>query len=165
MIIFRYKNSNLDQKDGQRNMWVIIWQTWTTPKLPSGGIFYVASVFYQGMQIIAQSRYGCSYLWLKPTRRLFWVARGCCFGKNSKIKETSMNNGRKKSFLVQIKGVSKSEMASRPIKQASITLHWYLSSMGNTFYLWGLSTLSTGAFRSRMTALFSPAQEDLGWPE
>ena len=91
MIIFRYKNSNLDQKDGQRNMWVIIWQTWTTPKLPSGGIFYVASVFYQGMQIIAQSRYGCSYLWLKPTRRLFWVARGCCFGKNSKIKETSMN--------------------------------------------------------------------------
>ena len=45
------------------------------------------------------------------------------------------------------------------------SLHWYLSSMGNTFYLWGLSTLSTGAFRSRMTALFSPAQEDLGWPE
>ena len=34
-----------------------------------------------------------------------------------------------KSFLVQIKGVSKSEMASRPIKQASITLHWYLSSL------------------------------------
>ena len=39
------------------------------------------------------------------------------------FKETSMNNGRKKSFLVQIKGVSKSGMASRPIKQASITLH------------------------------------------